>query len=96
MLAKEEIKPREIVSKKQTKAKEKVPLSIRKILLELYKGKCQVTGFTFLMKNGQPYFEIHPLDAEKGNHPKNLLVVSPNTHAQFTFAHCEEYFDSEG
>lgn len=76
--------------------RESVPLALREILGALYEGKCQVTGFTFLTKNGKPYFEIHHIIPEKGNHVKNLLVVSPNTHAQFTYAHLKQIFDKDG
>ncbi|MEW5798399.1 MAG: HNH endonuclease signature motif containing protein [Bacteroidota bacterium] len=78
------------------KTKETVPLFIRKILLEIYKGKCQISNFTFLTKAGLPYFEIHHIKPELGHHFKNLLVVSPNVHAQFTYSNTEEYFDNEG
>ncbi|MBS4035725.1 MAG: HNH endonuclease [Ignavibacterium sp.] len=94
-LANEEISNRKVKIVPQVKIKENVPLPIRKILLELYKGKCQVSNFTFLMKNGNPYFEIHHIDPYKGNHLKNLLVVSPNVHSQFTFAKLEQKFDEE-
>ena len=80
----------------QVKIKDSVSLSMRKILLSLYDGKCQVSNFTFLMKNDKPYFEIHHIDSLKGNHFKNLLVVSPNVHAQFTYARLEQAFDDEG
>ncbi len=76
--------------------KESVPFSLRKILLELYKGKCQVSGFGFIMKTGLPYYEIHHIKSNLGNHLKNLLVVSPNIHAQFTYAIAEEFFDTHG
>jgi hypothetical protein len=76
--------------------KEGVPKSLRKILEEVYLGKCQVSGFTFLTKSGNPYFELHHIKPEFGNHLKNLLVVSPNVHVQFTFAHVKEIFDTEG
>ncbi len=81
---------------KPSMVKENVPNGIRKILEFIYKGKCQLTNFTFIQKNGRPYFEIHHLKSNLGNHFKNLLVVSPNIHAQFTFSKCEEYFDNEG
>lgn len=85
-------------SKKITKSRvnEKVSISIKKILLELYEGRCQVSGFTFLMRNGIPYFEIHHIYPSIGNHLKNLLVVSPNVHSQFTYANLEQSFDKEG
>ncbi|MCS7014165.1 MAG: hypothetical protein NZM05_11135 [Chloroherpetonaceae bacterium] len=96
VMSKAAIEPRRVVPKRQARAKENIPLSIRKILLALYSGKCQVTGFTFLTKHGTPYFEVHHIDDTKGHHPKNLLVVSPNTHAQFTYANVTHYFDNEG
>lgn len=77
-------------------AKETTPPSIRKLLTEIYRGKCQITGFGFLMQNGKPYFEIHHVKPELGDHLKNILVVSPNVHAQFTHAFVEECFDSDG
>jgi len=77
-------------------ARESTPLSIRKLLTEIYDGKCQITGFGFLMKNGKPYFEIHHIKPELGNHIKNILVISPNVHAQFTYAFVEENFDNAG
>jgi len=69
--------------------KENVPLSLRKILELIYEGKCQVSNFTFIQRNGKPYFEIHHIKPDWGNHLKNLLVVSPNIHAMFTHANCE-------
>jgi predicted HNH restriction endonuclease len=75
--------------------KEGVPATIRKILTEIYNGKCQITQFGFLMKTGKPYFEIHHINPYLGNHFKNLLVVCPNIHAIFTHTHVEEYFDEE-
>lgn len=95
-LSHQEITTRKVKIMPQVRSKENVPTSLRKILIELYKGKCQITGFTFLMRNGNPYFEIHHIDPYKGNHFKNLLVVSPNTHTQFTYANVEQLFDREG
>jgi len=94
-LAKQEIKTRKTRTISQVKTKENVPVALRKILLELYRGKCQVSSFTFLMKNGNPYFEIHHIDPFIGNHFKNLLVVSPNVHEQFTHAKLEQFFDKD-
>ena len=95
-LSKKQISERKTHISKQVKYKDSVPFVLRKILLNLYEGKCQVSNFTFIMKNGLPYFEIHHIDASKGNHLKNLLVVSPNVHAQFTYAILEQQFDSDG
>jgi len=79
-----------------TQVKENVSISLRKILELIYEGKCQVSNFTFTQRNGRPYLEIHHIKPDFGNHLKNLLVVSPNIHAMFTHANCEEYFDNEG
>jgi hypothetical protein len=76
--------------------KEGIPAAIRKILTEIYGGKCQITQFGFLMRNGKPYFEIHHIKPDLGDHLKNLLVVCANIHALFTYAHIEQYFDDEG
>ncbi len=73
-----------------------IPANIRKVLAEIYAGKCQVTQFGFLMKNGKPYFQVHHIDPQLGNHLKNILVVSPNIHALFTYAHVGHYRDDEG
>ncbi len=96
MLSKTKMELRKKIEKSATLVKETVPYYIRRILLELYKGKCQLTNFTFLTKSANPYFELHHIDPNKGNHIKNLLVVSPNIHAQFTHANKEEFFDEEG
>jgi hypothetical protein len=76
--------------------KESAPPSLRRLLTDIYGGRCQVTGFGFLQKNGKPYFEIHHVRPELGNHLKNVLVVSPNTHAEFTHAFVETFCDKEG
>ncbi|MCL2131068.1 MAG: HNH endonuclease [Lentimicrobiaceae bacterium] len=95
-LSSNEVKKRKTITKQKITTKENVPFALRKILLNLYEGKCQVSNFTFLMKNGLPYFELHHIDALKGNHLKNLIVVSPNVHAQFTYANLEQKFDNDG
>jgi hypothetical protein len=76
--------------------RENVPVSLRKILELIYQGKCQVSNFTFIQRNGKPYFEIHHIKHDYGNHFRNLLVVSPNIHAMFTHANYAEYFDNDG
>lgn len=87
---------RKVRTRRNVKKRESVPPSLRRILLSVYGGRCQVSGFTFLMENGKPYFEIHHLKPEYGNHVKNLLVVSPNVHAQFEYAKVRNFFDKEG
>ena len=65
---------------------EVVPSAIRALLRELHGGKCQLCSFTFEKCSGGPYFEVHHLDPSVGHHPRNLLVVCPNCHAQFEYA----------
>ena len=48
-LSSNEIKERKSTAK-QIITKESVPSAVRKILLNLYEGRCQVSDFTFLMK----------------------------------------------
>ena len=92
-----EIIKKRIYKKSNTSlVKENVPASLRKILELIYQGKCQISNFTFIQRNGKPYFEIHHIRPDYGNHFKNLLVVSPNIHAMFTHACYAEYFDNDG
>ena len=65
---------------------ETVPAGIRVLLRELHDGKCQLCSFTFEKRSGEPYFEIHHLEASIGHHPSNLLVICPNCHAQLEHA----------
>ncbi|MEK6765852.1 MAG: HNH endonuclease signature motif containing protein [Planctomycetota bacterium] len=95
-LSKKGFEKRKYNKPKLSKTKEGVPVSLRIILSEIYNGKCQISGFGFLMETGNPYFEIHHIKPDLGDHLKNLLVVSPNVHAQFTYAKLEELFDEEG
>lgn len=95
-LTQTQVKARKRMKVGPKQAKETVPPSIRKLLTEIYHGRCQLTGFSFLMKNGSPYFEVHHIKPALGNHVKNILVVSPNVHAQFTYAIVKEKFNSSG
>jgi len=94
-MATESVQQRKTITKPNVNVREGVTSSLRKILLEIYQGKCQVTQFTFQTKSGSPYFELHHIDPLKGNHFKNLLVVSPNVHAQFTYANVVQKFDED-
>ncbi|MBI3947443.1 MAG: HNH endonuclease [Armatimonadetes bacterium] len=72
--------------------REAPPVSIRILLGALHEGRCQLCGFTFLKRDGQPYYEVHHLDPDLGHHPKNLLLVCANCHAQLeqaTVTGCE-------
>jgi len=95
-LAQQQTTERTYKKSNANKRKENVPASIRFYLENLYKGHCQLTDFTFIQKNGRPYFEIHHIKPNLGHHPKNLLVVSPNIHTQFTYTDYSEVFDKEG
>jgi hypothetical protein len=95
-LSKSQIERRKYQKERFTRTKENVPPSIRRILADIYKGRCQLTDFGFLMKNGEPYFEIHHIKPDYGHHLKNLIVVCPNIHAQFEYTNIKEYFDDEG
>ncbi len=65
---------------------ERVPSGIRVLLQEVYQGKCQICGFSFMKKDGTPYFEVHHIVPTEGHHPKNLLVLCANCHAQMEHA----------
>jgi 5-methylcytosine-specific restriction endonuclease McrA len=69
-----------------TARRESVPVNIRALLKAVHDGKCQLCGFTFRKRDGDPYFEIHHIEGTKGNQLWNLLVVCPNCHAQFEHA----------
>ncbi|MGH9328363.1 MAG: hypothetical protein ACRD2B_16970 [Terriglobia bacterium] len=75
---------------------EGVPAGIRILLREVHDGRCQLCSFAFEKRNGEPYFEVHHLDPEIGHHPKNLLVVCPNCHAQFEHAAVTDFTWAEG
>jgi hypothetical protein len=83
------------IHKYSSHVKESVPAPIKKILLEIYKGRCQISNFTFLTSKGIPYFEIYHIKPKEGHYIKNLLVVSPNVHAQFTHSKVKLYYDNE-
>jgi hypothetical protein len=95
-LSKKAIGPRKYREQRSGRDKETVSHSVRQLLSEVYEGRCQLTNFTFLMKNCKPYFEIHHIRPAFGDHLKNLVVVSPNVHAQFEYTNVEEHFDEDG
>lgn len=75
---------------------EKTPSNIRFILENIYKGNCQVCSFMFLKRDKLPYYEIHHLASNKGNHPQNLVLVCANCHRQFEYANVIKDFDNQG
>ncbi len=86
---------RKSTTRKASRSRESTPPSLRTLLGQLYQGHCQVCDFWFLKRNSEPYFEIHHLDAERGHHPKNLVVVCGNCHNQFEYADVAPKFDDE-
>ncbi|MBN2089949.1 HNH endonuclease [candidate division KSB1 bacterium] len=92
----QEILDRKIVEIKPQRRRESVPSNLKVSLLQLYEGHCQICNFTFLKKDATPYFEIHHIKPEKGNHPKNLLVVCANCHRQFEFANVDLKYNGNG
>jgi len=95
-LAGQEMGSRKVRSRGYAAARDTVPPSVRLVLRRLYRGQCQVSGFSFLKSDGEPYFEVHHIDPLRGHHLKNVLVVCPNVHAQFTYASVEHDFDDAG
>jgi len=78
-----------------SRSRETAPPSLRTLLGQLYQGRCQVCDFWFLKRNKAPYFEVHHLDATRGHHPKNLVVVCGNCHNQFEHADVVPDFNDE-
>lgn len=70
--------------------KETVAPAVRVLLRELHKGKCQICSFTFKKRSGDPYFEVHHVKPDVGDHPANLLVLCSNCHAQFEYAEVDQ------
>lgn len=81
--------------RKATRSRESAPAGLRMLLGRLYQGHCQVCDFWFRKRDNEPYFEVHHLDATKGHHPKNLVVVCGNCHNQFEHAEVTTEFDEE-
>lgn len=95
-LANREISRRKVRTRSEVRVREHIPASLRRILTDLYHGCCQVSGFSFLKTDGEPYYEVHHIDPLLGHHVRNVLVVSPNVHAQFTYAAVDQHFDESG
>lgn len=87
---------RQYVKRTISRARESVPVNLRTVLEEIYKGHCQLCDFWFLKRNNRPYFEVHHLDSQKGHHPKNLVVVCGNCHNQFEHSDVKQEFNNEG
>lgn len=92
LIKEERIESRGIITRKESKLKESAPANSKILLGEIYKGHCQVCDFWFLKKDGAPYYEIHHIHDQLGNHLRNLLLVCGNCHNQFTYAHVQQEF----
>lgn len=89
------LEDRNYFQKRLGRGKEGTPASIRTLLQAIYRGHCQVCDFWFLKRDNRPFFEIHHLDALKGHHPKNLVVVCGNCHNQFEHARVHPEFNND-
>ena len=87
---------RRVIEKSSSCITENAPSNIRIILEKIYKGHCQVCDFSFLKKNGKPYFEIHHINPSIGHHLKNIVLVCANCHRQFTYANVRHIFHNNG
>lgn len=94
-LSKVELTARMYSKIRETQVRENIPASLRIILENIYKGHCQLCKFGFLKRDMKPYYEVHHIRPEFGSHPKNILVVCPNCHAQFTYAKINQYFSNK-
>jgi len=75
--------------------RESTPPHLKALLGDIYGGRCQVCEFTFLKRDGSPYFEIHHLFPTKGHHPKNLVTSCANCHRQFEYATTGLHLDKQ-
>ena len=89
------IEDRRYIDRDSIKAREAAPSNLRVLLGEIYNGHCQVCDFWFLKKDEKPYFEIHHINPQRGNHPKNLVLVCANCHRQFEFAKTHQFFNDD-
>jgi predicted restriction endonuclease len=58
-------------------------------LKKLYKGECQICGFTFDKKGGKKYSEAHhiiPLGEQGSEKVTNMIIVCANCHRQLHYA----------
>lgn len=85
--------PRERIHLQSANRYEGAPPFVRVLLRIIYGGRCQVCGFSFRTRNGQPYFEVHHIDPDAGHQPQNLLALCANCHAQME--HCQVELDRD-
>lgn len=90
------IEDREYTRSRLSRARERVPASLRTLLEYIYKGHCQVCDFWFFKRDNRPYFETHHLNPLGGHHPKNVVVVCGNCHNQFEYTNVRHDFNMDG
>ena len=62
----------------------------KEFLKEQYNGKCQICGFTFPKRNGEPHFvAVYILGYEEIDDPANSICLCPNHFAMFRFGSTE-------
>lgn len=89
------IEDREYMRSRLSRARERVPASLRTLLEHIYKGHCQVCDFWFFKRDNRPYFETHHLNPLGGHHPKNVVVVCGNCHNQFEYTNVRHDFNMD-
>lgn len=87
---------RQYARNRRTRARERVPASLRALLGDIYKGHCQVCDFWFLKRDNRPYFETHHLNPIGGHHPRNVVVVCGNCHNQFEYTDAHHDLNMDG
>lgn len=70
-------------------------------LKKLYKGKCQLCGFTFKQRNGRPYCEaahLQPMARREANIDvkDNLFILCPNHHKMLDYGSLRIEWDAQG
>ncbi len=91
-LSKKGVPDRDLSEIRKNTKKSLVPVHFRVLLENIYKGRCQICNFSFLKKDGRPYFELHHILPNLAEHPKNICLVCANCHKQFTYAKVEHNF----
>ena len=62
----------------------------KEFLKEQYNGKCQICGFTFPRRNGEPHFvAVYILGYEEIDDPANSICLCPNHFAMFSYGATE-------
>ncbi|MBC8275848.1 MAG: HNH endonuclease [Chloroflexi bacterium] len=90
------IEDRQYARSRLSRARERVPASLRTLLEDIYKGHCQVCDFWFCKRDNRPYFETHHLNPLGGHHPKNVVVVCGNCHNQFEYTDAHHDLNMDG